>query len=420
MGEEIRKQFGKSVLDPTKDLTPSQGATLARALEESFGTPAEPHVALPDWDEIVRQAVVRPDSSKGAFANLGAFASALQGWKPDAAKKDWTNANAVKAELHLDDATLARGSVVYRRWCMQCHGPNGAGDGAQAIPLAAMPRDFRQGLFKFVTAFVPPPPPGQSQKKKGQGPNGKPLRDDLKRTVRNGLEGSMMPPFVALSERDLDDVVSYVIHLAIRGESEFATLAQILNENSDDFGSEGMALQWIFTQNVMFVLENWGIAARHPIPIPPPHTQSDDDRLISALRGFKLYNSAEFGCAACHVKFGSEPQLKWDLWGTVVQPRNLPLGVYRGGRRGEDLYARIYGGIHPSGMTAFQNTLSTGPTYPDRPDKIWNVVHFLQALADPYGRQRLQDPTLLAKFKAQLKEQGDFFLDDLNVVKIEP
>jgi hypothetical protein len=48
------------------------------------------------------------------------------------------------------------------------------------------------------------------------------------------------------------------------------------------------------------------------------------------------------------------------------------------------------------------------------------VVHFLQALADPYGRQRLQDPTLLAKFKARLKEQGDFFLDDLNVVKIEP
>ena len=229
-----------------------------------------------------------------------------------------------------------------------------------------------------------------------------------------------MPPFVALSERDLDDVVSYVIHLAVRGESEFATLAQILNENSDDFGSEGVALQWVLTQNILFVLENWGIAAKHPIPIPPPHTRSDDDRLISALRGFKLYNSAEFGCAACHVKFGSEPQLKWDLWGTVVQPRNLPLGVYRGGRRGEDLYARIYGGIHPSGMTAFQNTLGTGPTYPDRPDKIWNVVHFLQALADPYGRQRLQDPTLLAKFKAQLKEQGDFFLDDLNVVKIEP
>ncbi len=103
-----------------------------------------------------------------------------------------------------------------------------------------------------------------------------------------------------------------------------------------------------------------------------------------------------------------------------MQPRNLTLGVYRGGRRGEDLYARVYGGIHPSGMTAFQNTLATGPSYPDRPDKIWNVVHFLQALADPYGRQQLQDPATLAKFKARLKEQGDYSLEDLANVKIDP
>ena len=103
-----------------------------------------------------------------------------------------------------------------------------------------------------------------------------------------------------------------------------------------------------------------------------------------------------------------------------MQPRNLTLGVYRGGRRGEDLYARIYGGIHPVGMTAFQNTLKTGPVYPDRPDKIWNVVHFLQALADPKDRARLQDPRLLARYKERMKEQGDFFLDDLSSVRIEP
>jgi len=303
---------------------------------------------------------------------------------------------------------------------LQCHGPTGAGDGTQAIELAAMPRDYRQGIFKFISAYPTPPQPGQTQLKKGQGPSGKPLRDDLKRTIRNGLEGSMMPAFTSLTDGEVDDLTSYVIHLAVRGETEFAVMGLLLNENSDDFGSEGAALKWLFDQNLLFVLLNWGAAAKHPIPIPPSHTQTDDDRLISALRGYKLYHSAEFGCAACHVNFGREPQLKWDLWGTVVQPRNLPLGVYRGGRRGEDLYARIYGGIHPSGMTAFQSALKTGPVYPDRPDKIWNVVHFLQALADPYGRQRLQDPTLLAKFKARLKEQGDFFLDDLNVVKIEP
>jgi hypothetical protein len=50
--------------------------------------------------------------------------------------------------------------------------------------------------------------------------------------------------------------------------------------------------------------------------------------------------------------------------------------------------------------------------------KIWNVVHFLQALTDPYERQRLQDPALLARYKARLKVQGDLFLDDLSVVRI--
>src|SRR5205085_2759812 len=164
-----------------------------------------------------------------------------------------------------------------------------------------------QGIFKFVTAF-----PDPAQKKKGRGPSGKPRRDDLVRTVRKGIDGSMMPAFPTLSDAELDDLVSYVIHLSVRGETEFATLATLSDENS-----------------------------------------------------------------------GREPQLKWDFWGTVVQPRNLPLGVYRGGRRGEDLYARIYGGIYPSGMTAFHTALKTGPSYPDRPDKIWNVVHFLQALADP-------------------------------------
>jgi len=306
--------------------------------------------------------------------------------------------------------------VLYRRWCMQCHGPTGAGDGAHAIELAANPRDYRQGIFKFVTAF---PKPDPKQPKKGLGPSGKPRRDDLKRTVRKGLDGSMMPAFPTLTEQELDDLISYVIHLSVRGETEIATMTKAMQPTEDDPDFTGPELRWLFEQNLMWVLHNWGVAAKSPIPIPPENAASADARLLSAFRGYKLYNSAEFGCASCHVNYGREPQLKWDLWGTVVQPRNLALGVYRGGRRGEDLYARLYGGIHPSGMTAFQNTLATGPSYPDRPDKIWNVVHFLQALSDPYGREKLQNAALLAKYKDRLKADGDLFLDDLAAVKID-
>jgi hypothetical protein len=211
-----------------------------------------------------------------------------------------------------------------------------------------------------------------------------------------------------------------VIHLSIRGETEFATIARAMQPTEEDPDFNGPELGWLFTQNFLSVLNNWGLAATSPISVPPERITSDEDHLQSAFRGYKFYNSAEFGCAACHINYGREPALKWDLWGSVVQPRNLTLGVYRGGRSGADLYARLYGGIYPSGMTAFHNTLKTGPSYPDRPDKIWNVVHFLQALADPYERQRLKDPATLNRIKERLKADGDLFLDDVSVVKIDP
>lgn len=412
IADDLRKQFGKNVLDPAK-LSPEQAAQLARLMGDAFGTPVEPRVSLPDWHDVTTAAVVRPNS-KGAFANLGAAGKALARWKSAPVRADWDSANAVRAELKLDDASLARGSVLYRRWCMQCHGPTGAGDGAHAIELAAMPRDYRQGIFKFVTAF---PKPGQP--KKGLGPSGKPRRDDLKRVVRRGIDGSMMPAFPTLSEQELDDLVGYVIHLAVRGETEFATVPRATNPGEEDPEYNGPELTWLFQQNLMWVLHNWGVAAKSEIPIPPENVATDDDRILSALRGYKLYNG-EFGCASCHANYGREQQLKWDLWGTVVQPRNLMLGVYRGGRRGEDLYARLYGGIYPSGMNAFHDKLATGPSYFDRPDKLWNVVHFLQALSDPYARQRLQDPATLTRFKERLRADNDLFLDDVNVVRLDP
>jgi mono/diheme cytochrome c family protein len=385
LADDIRKQLNRTVLDPTSRLSPSQSQTIARMLDASFGTPAEPRVRVPDWNEITTDAVARPEASKGVVKNLKSIAAALKRWKSAPVKADWDAANAAKAALKLDDATLARGSVLYRRWCMQCHGASGAGDGAHAIQLSAMPRDYRQGVFKFTTAY---PPPGQP-KKNVLGSAGKPLRDDLARTIRRGIDGSMMPAFPSLSEAQLDDLVSYVIHLAVRGETEFATMNKAMNPTEEDPDFAGMDLRWLFDQNLTWVLQNWAVAQTNRIPIPPENTPTAAARLASAARGAQNYTT--FGCAACHANYGREPQLKWDLWGGVVQPRNLMLGVYRGGRRGEDLYARLYGGIYPSGMPNHVEKLAGSPSDPDQPDKIWDLVHFLQALADPADRIRVRD-----------------------------
>ena len=389
LAADLRKQLGKNVLDPTDTsiLTPSQADQITRLVDSHFGTPAAPTVRVPDWDAVVASAVVRFDPEKPTLgATMKAAKARLSSFKWEAWKADWEAATAAKAELKLDDDTLARGTTVYRRWCMPCHGANGAGDPAHAVEAGPMPRDYRQGVFKYVTAFPPPNLP-----KKGLGAGGKARRADLIRVVRNGIEGTIMPAFPSLTEQEVEDAVSYVIHLSVRGETEFATLAKVANvgkytdETPDYVGGE---LDWLFVQNELWVLLNWGVAARHAIPVPPEPFAAEPERLKSAVRGFKLYNSSEFGCASCHANYGRVPQLKWDAWGTVVQPRNLTLGVYRGGRTGDALYARIYGGISPAGMTAFHDKVTTAA--PGTPDKIWDIVHFLQALGDPADRRRIQ------------------------------
>lgn len=387
LAEDLRKQLGKNVLDPLRyeqDVwMPPQADRLSRLLDAHFGTPAAPAVRVPGWDHVSATANVRLEPGETFGAMLKGARDRLKTFKWDEWRADHAAAVAARAELKLDDAALARGSLVYRRWCLQCHGPSGAGEPAQAVEAGPAPRDYRQGVFKFVTAFPPP-----SLQKKGQGAAGKPRREDLVRTVRNGIDGTIMPAFPTLTDQEVEDVVSYVVHLAVRGEVEVASLTKMIKPGDDDPLYTGGEIDWLFVQNELWVLYNWGLAAKHPIPIPPEPFRTEPERLKSAVRGFKLYNAAEFGCASCHANYGRVQQLKWDAWGTVVQPRNFTLGVYRGGRRGEDLYARIYGGINPSGMTAFHDRVAATP--PGTPDKIWDIVHFLQALPDPHDRKRMQ------------------------------
>lgn len=389
LAEELRKQLGKNVLDPLRydpDVwMPPQADQLSRLLDAHFGTPAAPAVRVPDWNHVVATANVRFEPGEGFGASLKAARDRLKKFKWAEWQEDWQTATAMKTGLKLDDAALARGSVVYRRWCLQCHGPSGAGEASQAVVGGPPPRDYRQGAFKFVTAFPPP-----ALKKKGLGAAGKPRREDLVRTVRNGIEGTIMPAFSSLTPQEVEDVVSYVIHLSVRGEVELACMAKMIKPGEEDpIYTVGGEIDWLFVQSELWVLVNWDLAARHPIPIPPEPFTTEEERVKSAVRGFKLYNSAEFGCASCHASYGRVPQLKWDAWGSVVQPRNFVLGVYRGGRRGEDLYARIYGGINPSGMTAFHDRVAA--TAPGTPNKIWDIVHFLQALSNPADRKRIQE-----------------------------
>ena len=101
---------------------------------------------------------------------------------------------------------LKRGADVYGRYCVQCHGNTGDGNGIAAVYMAPKPRDYRLGMFKFTSTTY----------------GSKPLRDDLIRTVRRGVRGTSMPSFSLLPPGDLDAVVHYVLTLTHRGELEAA------------------------------------------------------------------------------------------------------------------------------------------------------------------------------------------------------
>ncbi len=101
-------------------------------------------------------------------------------------------------------AHLQRGAQVYTKYCVQCHGVSGDGNGIAAVYMLPKPRDYRRGIFKFTSTTY----------------GSKPLRDDLLRTLKRGIRGTSMPAFGLLSIGDLDAVVDYVMALTRRGELE--------------------------------------------------------------------------------------------------------------------------------------------------------------------------------------------------------
>lgn len=88
---------------------------------------------------------------------------------------------------------LNDGFVVYRQYCVQCHGPTGNGKGVASSGLRPPPRNFQAALFKFAGV-----PSGQL-----------PTDEALYRTLERGLHGTPMLPW-DISESDRRAVIQYL------------------------------------------------------------------------------------------------------------------------------------------------------------------------------------------------------------------
>jgi mono/diheme cytochrome c family protein len=330
-------KLGGEVLDPTdpKKVSAAHRKLLFASLNKAFGTPRQPRVV----------------AAAGEDSDLDAQ---LVGLKiRDAGDKPFK--------------TLAAGSRVYRYHCVHCHGLDGDGRGPTGPWVVPHPRDYRLGEFKFISSL-------------NAGEGTRPRRDDLLRTLHTGVEGTSMPSFAVMEERgdDLEAVVSYIIHLSIRGLVEKRMLVEIASGTEEDYKDE-KSMDDKVQEFLKDVVQQWtdsNSKILEPAKGSYVENPSDQARADSITRGYTLFSDPKgaASCIGCHTDYGRQVPFRYDDWGTLVRPMNLTKGVYRGGRRPIDLYWRIKGGIGPSGMP------KTGL---EKDKDIWDVVNFVQALPYP-------------------------------------
>jgi high-affinity iron transporter len=99
--------------------------------------------------------------------------------------------------LDVPDARLASteavglGGRLFQQHCALCHGASGDGRGERREGLTSSPRDFTDPAWRMATS---------------------PRRVFF--AIREGLRGTAMPGWKALSERDAWDMTAYVLSLS--------------------------------------------------------------------------------------------------------------------------------------------------------------------------------------------------------------
>lgn len=333
-------------------------------------------------DGTVYAGPIVGDSAKEAAAPASTAASAPASPPADLVLRDYELGEVKLAAAEIKSKHPQRG--LYRQHCVHCHGVTGGGDGPTAAFLNPYPRDFRKGVYKFITNTR----------------DYTASRADLKKTLQHGLPGSSMPSFALLPEKEQEALVEYVVYLSLRGQVEEYLVPAL---EADEFDP---AL--LIEEGLDGAVGRWKNAEKFAVKIADPPKLSREEKVA---KGKELYVKVK--CNECHGPAGlgdGQPAPGYDMWnlpkttvkppvpdkdGKVkpgpyfalpaqsIRPRNLRSGVYRGGRRPADLFTRIFNGIGPSGMSGFGK--KPGVPAPLSDDDIWCLVEYVRSL--PYDAE---------------------------------
>lgn len=258
-----------------------------------------------------------------------------------------------------DDARreyLRQGAAIYAKRCAQCHGASGDGNGIAAAYLKPRPRDYRSGVFKFTST-----PYGE-----------RPRREDLLRTVKQGVVGTSMPSFALLPDAELDAVVDYVVLLAQRGETELLLTAYAEAEEETEFDDVVQEVQTAWDRSAEQVVR--------PLTVMPAMTPETIEL------GRQAFLSE--GCSKCHgpdARGKTQDNVGTDVWGQPTNAADITSGMLHGGQRPIDIYRRISSGINGTPMPSFRAVFDPegkDPAMAKNPDTMWHMVHFVLHVAN--------------------------------------
>lgn len=295
---------------------------------------------------------------------------------------------------------------LYREHCAHCHGITGDGLGPTASFLNPYPRDYRKGQFKFKST-----PVGR-----------KPTHDDLKKIVLEGVPGTAMPAFALLPDLEVEALVDYVKYLSVRGEVERALLRATTElEEGQPIVAIAAAnataeQQQVYQDQIAAVKDiaadyvgRWIEAPQFAAEVPERPSMTEEELVESRRRGQTLFYGAVANCVKCHgdSALGDGQLTDYDEWTKefigdgkdlavvhqyealgmptprTIKPRNLRLGVYRGGMRPLDLYWRLRNGIEGTPMPAVTLKPAGDPNAKGLSENdIWDIVNYVQSL--PY------------------------------------
>ena len=214
------------------------------------------------------------------------------------------------------------GKKLYLKYCSQCHGEKGDGEGYAAVHLHPTPRNFTSGKFKIRTT-----------------PNGSlPTHQDLVNVIRRGMPYTSMPAWPNFSDSEVSDI------------------AYFLTTFSPQFSDPERVPQAI------------------SLPGAPKSTKE------SIAAGQKLF--VDNGCVKCHGTLGrgdgpSAPTLK-DDWGRPIRPADLAQNwTFRGGSTREDIFRTMSTGLNGTPMPSFADALT--------PEQRWAITDFIFSLSGSNG-----------------------------------